>query len=62
MAPFEDDARFLYLLDDGSVTERVGPADLGRVRMIRMEVVALGEGRSPFGVRRPMSHDVWLRN
>ena len=62
VAPFESGARFLYRLDDGSLRERVPASELERVRMIRIEVVATGEGRSPFGARRSMTHDVWLRN
>lgn len=42
VAPFADGARFRYVLSDGTVTSRVAPAELGRVRAVRLSATALG--------------------
>lgn len=41
-SPFADGARFRYVLDDGTVLASVPPADLSRVRAVRLAATALG--------------------
>lgn len=41
-APFADDARFRFVLADGTVASRVAPGELGEVRAVRLEATALG--------------------
>lgn len=61
VSPFRSGTtRFRYRLADGSTHDRVAGRDLGRVRMVRVEFVASGEGSS--GAGRAMTHDIWLRN
>lgn len=42
VAPFDDGARFRYVLSDGTVVARVASADLHRVRAVRLSATALG--------------------
>jgi len=60
LVPFERGGSFEYVLDDGTVVGSVGAASLPDVRTIRIAVAATGRG--PFGVRRPVSYEIPLRN
>lgn len=62
VSPFEEGGRFRYVLDDGSVQTTVSAADLDRIRAIRIEVTAVGDGTNRFDVRRPIDYEVPLRN
>lgn len=62
VSPFEDGGRFRYLLDDGTLATTVSGGDLDRIRAIRIEVTAVGDGMNRFDVRRPIDYEVPLRN
>lgn len=62
VSPFEDGARFQYVMVDGSVQAAVAPADFGDVRTIRIDVTARGEDPNRYDVSRQIDYDVPLRN
>lgn len=62
VTPFEAGARFQYVMDDGSVQSSVAAGQLANVRQIRVQVAALGDGSNRWGVRRPITYDIPLRN
>lgn len=41
VGPFADDARFRFVLSDGTVASRVAPAEIAEVRAVRLEATAL---------------------
>lgn len=60
VTPFETGARFWYVMSDGSVQGSVSAGSLTDIREIR--IAATATGRGPFQARRPVVHDVPLRN
>lgn len=62
VSPFDEDARFQYVMDDGTVQDAVAPADFADVRMIRIDVTATGDGANRYDVEREIQFDVPLRN
>lgn len=62
VSPFDEDARFQYVMDGGTVQDAVAPADFADVRMIRIDVTATGDGANRYDVEREIQFDVPLRN
>lgn len=62
VSPFDEGARFRYEMADGSIQDNVSDPDLPGVRMIRIEVTAVGDGANRYGVERPLDYTVPLRN
>lgn len=62
VTPFEVGARFRYVMADGSVLSNVTGANMANIRQIRVVVTATGDGVNRFGVRRPLTYDIPLRN
>lgn len=62
VSPFDEGARFQYVMDDGSVQSAVADTDFEDVRMIRIEVTATGDGPNRYDVERDIDYDVPLRN
>lgn len=57
VSPFREDARFTYVMEDGS--ER--PSELGAVRAVRVRGAALGKGINRYGVTRELRLAVRLQ-
>ena len=62
VSPFETGARFRYVMRNGSVQNSVSAANLANVRAVRIEATALGEDTNRYGVQRPITYDIQLRN
>jgi type II secretory pathway pseudopilin PulG len=62
VAPFENGARFRYVMRDNSVQDYVPVADLADIRTVRIVAAAMGDGVDRYGVRRRIEFDVPLRN
>lgn len=62
VSPFEEGARFRYVMDDGSVRDAVSGSELTDVRTIRIEMTATGDDPNRYGIARQIEFDVPLRN
>lgn len=62
VSPFEPGAAFSYILRDGTVQSTVTGTFLDSVRTVRIQLTARGEDTNRYGVQRPISYDVPLRN
>jgi len=62
VGPFEDDAAFSYVMDDGSVESSVAGADLDDVVAVRVSATAIPDGANRFGVARDLEFDIPFRN
>lgn len=62
VSPFDEDAAFQYVMADGSVQSAVSPADFEDVRIIRIDVTAMGDGANRYDIEREIQFDVPLRN
>ena len=62
VGPFEDDAAFSYVLNDGSVQASVASADLDEVVAVRVTATAVPDGANRFGVARELEFDIPFRN
>ncbi len=62
VTPFEVGAVFRYVMANGSVQNNVAGGQLQNIRQIRVMAAATGDGVNRFGVRRPLTYDIPLRN
>jgi len=62
VGPFENDATFSYVLDDGSVHTNVSAANFYRVVAVRLTATAVGDGANRYGVQRDLEFDIPFRN
>lgn len=62
VTPFEAGAVFRYVMADGSVLNNVSGPNVANIRQIRVMVAATGGGVNRYGVRRPITYDIPLRN
>lgn len=60
ISPFRGGSAFAYVLDDGTVRSGVGPADLGRVRGLRLRLEPAGGERGDPG-RGPTRFSFWFQ-
>lgn len=59
--PFEPNAAFAYLMDDGSELSSVIAPEFDRVVAVRLVATAVGEGSNPYSVRRSIDFLVPFR-
>lgn len=62
VGPFENDAAFSYVMDDGSVQNSVASADFDEVVAIRVSVTSVGDGANRYDVERDLQFDIPFRN
>ncbi len=62
VGPFENDAVFRYVMDDGSVKNSVAAAKFDEVVAIRLIVTAVGDGANRYSVERDLQFDIPFRN
>jgi len=62
VGPFENDAAFAYVMDDGSVQSSVSSGSLDEVVAIRMTATTVGAGANRYEVERPVDFEVPFRN
>ncbi|NNK47832.1 MAG: type II secretion system protein [Gemmatimonadetes bacterium] len=62
VGPFENDARFRYVMDDGSVRNSVPASQFDEVVAIRLIVTAVGDGANRYTVERDLQFDIPFRN
>ncbi len=61
VGPLDSLSAFQYVMDDGSVRNSVVPADLGRIRTVRLNATAVDDDPR-FDVQRILRFDIPLRN
>lgn len=59
-SPFQSDAGFTYVMDDGS--EQNSTTSYADIQRVRISATAVGDGSNRFDVARDLSFDVPLRN
>lgn len=62
VSPFETGGSFEYVMADGSVQSSVGSSDFDQVRVIRIDLTAVGEDVNRYGVERQIEYEIPLRN
>lgn len=62
VGPFENDAAFSYVMDDGTLKNNVPPSQLDEVVAVRLTATAVGDGANRFGVQRELQFDIPFRN
>lgn len=62
VGPFENDAAFSYVMDDGSVENSVSSSDFDEVVAIRVTATAVGDGANRYDVERDLLFDIPFRN
>jgi len=62
VGPFENDAAFSYVMDDGSVRNSVSSSNFDEVVAIRLTATAVGDGANRSGVERDLQFDIPFRN
>lgn len=62
VGPFENDAMFRYVMDDGSVKNSVAASKFDEVEAIRLIVTAVGDGANRYSVERDLQFDIPFRN
>jgi len=62
VGPFENDAAFSYVMDDGSVENSVSSSDFDEVAAIRLTATAVGDGANRYDVVRDLLFDIPFRN
>jgi prepilin-type N-terminal cleavage/methylation domain-containing protein len=62
VGPFEENAAFSYVMDDGSVESSVSSGDLDEIVAVRISATALPDGANRFGVERTLEFDIPFRN
>ncbi len=62
VGPFENDAAFSYVMDDGSVENSVSSSDFDEVVAIRLTATAVGDGANRYDVERDLQFDIPFRN
>lgn len=62
VSPFETGGTFEYVMADGSVQSSVASSDFDQVRVIRLDLTAVGEDVNRFGVERQIEYEIPLRN
>ncbi|MDP2471090.1 MAG: prepilin-type N-terminal cleavage/methylation domain-containing protein [Candidatus Palauibacterales bacterium] len=62
VGPYENDAAFSYLMDDGSVQSSVSSANFDQVVAIRVTATAIGDGANRYDVERDLQFDIPFRN
>lgn len=62
VGPFENNAAFSYVMDDGSVQNSVPASKFDEVVAVRLTVTAVGDGANRFGVSRDLQVDIPFRN
>jgi hypothetical protein len=62
VGPFENDAGFSYVMDDGSVENSVASSDFDEVVAIRLTATAVGDGANRYDVERDLQFDIPFRN
>ena len=62
VGPFEDDAAFSYVMDDGSVSNSVSSSNFNEVVAVRVTMTAIGDGANRYDVQRDLQFDIPFRN
>ena len=62
VGPFENDAAFTYVMNDGSVANSVSSSDFDEVVAIRLTLTAVGDGANRYDVERDLQFDIPFRN
>ena len=62
VGPFENDAAFSYVMDDGTLKNSVPNPQLDEVVAIRLTVTAVGDGANRYDVERELQFDIPFRN
>ncbi|MGD8495316.1 MAG: type II secretion system protein [Gemmatimonadales bacterium] len=62
VGPFENDAAFSYVMEDGSVESSVSSSDFDEVVAVRMTATTVGAGANRYDVTRPVDFEVPFRN
>lgn len=63
VGPYEDDAAFSFVMDDGSVVKsNVSAANFHKIIAIRVTATAVGDGANRYDVRREVEFDIPFRN
>jgi prepilin-type N-terminal cleavage/methylation domain-containing protein len=62
VGPFENDAAFSYVMDDGTLKNNVPSSQLDEVVAVRLTATAVGDGANRYGVQRELQFDIPFRN
>ncbi len=60
--PFENGAEFDYVMDDGSVADKVPASKFDEVVAVRVVAVSVGDGANRYAVQRNLQFDIPFRN
>lgn len=60
--PFDNGAEFDYVMEDGSVANKVPASKFDEVRAVRVIATSVGDGTNRFGVQRNLQFDIYFRN
>ena len=62
VGPFEENAAFSYVMDDGSIESSVSSGDLDEIVAVRISATAVPDGANRFSVERTLEFDIPFRN